>query len=405
MKIINLKAENIKKVTAVEITPDGNMVVIGGKNGEGKSSVLDSIFYALGGKAGICSEPLRQGSSKGRVVCDLDDLTVTRTFTKKGGGVLTVANKDGLRHTSPQAVLDNLVGKIAFDPLEFTKMDSHKQVETLKTLVGLDFTKLDAQRKGLYDERTFVHKEGDKLKIQLDSMPDYSDVPDEAVSISNLMGELQRAQEQNRKNDEAKADFERLNEKAAQKQAEIEELRAALEAINTELKKRQPLVDSLEYLNTEAIQEEIANAEETNAMVRGKAERAEVETAHQNKQSEYKFLSDQIKEIDNRKTTTLASAKFPIPGLSFNDDNIVTYQGLPFDQASSAEQLRVSVAMGIAMNPKLRVLLIRDGSLLDEENLQAIAQMAEAADAQIWLERVGDGTECQVIIEDGHVKQ
>lgn len=85
-------------------------------------------------------------------------------------------------------------------------------------------------------------------------------------------------------------------------------------------------------------------------------------------------------------------------------NGVVLYQDIPLDQCSSAERLRVSVSIGLAMNPKLKVLLIRDGSLLDEDNLQMIATMAEKADAQVWIERVGDGEECSVVIEDGQVR-
>ena len=110
-----------------------------------------------------------------------------------------------------------------------------------------------------------------------------------------------------------------------------------------------------------------------------------------------------ISEIDERKRAELAAAEFPVAGLGFDDDGVLL-NDLPFSQASSAEKLRVSVAMGLAMNPRLRVLLIRDGSLLDEESLGIIQEMAEKSDAQIWIERVGEGAECQVIIEDGSIK-
>jgi hypothetical protein len=94
----------------------------------------------------------------------------------------------------------------------------------------------------------------------------------------------------------------------------------------------------------------------------------------------------------------------PIEGLALNEEG-VTFNDLPFSQCSSAEQLRISVAMGLALNPKLKVLLIRDGSLLDEESMKALAEQAAAADAQVWLERVGDKDKCAVIIEDGAVKE
>ena len=88
--------------------------------------------------------------------------------------------------------------------------------------------------------------------------------------------------------------------------------------------------------------------------------------------------------------------------IGFGDEG-VTFNGLPIEQASSAEQTRVAVAIGLAANPELPVVLIRDGSLLDEDSLAAVAKQAAERGAQVWIERVGDGKECSVIIEDGEV--
>ena len=49
MQIVELRAENVKRLSAVTIRPTGPVVEITGKNEAGKSSVLDSIWMALGG--------------------------------------------------------------------------------------------------------------------------------------------------------------------------------------------------------------------------------------------------------------------------------------------------------------------------------------------------------------------
>ena len=100
----------------------------------------------------------------------------------------------------------------------------------------------------------------------------------------------------------------------------------------------------------------------------------------------------------------IASAEFPVEGLGF-DETGVTMNDLPFVQASDALKLRVSVAMGMKMNPELRVLLIRNGSLLDEDNLAMIAEMAEESNSQVWLEKVGKSDDVTVLIEDGMVAE
>jgi hypothetical protein len=92
-----------------------------------------------------------------------------------------------------------------------------------------------------------------------------------------------------------------------------------------------------------------------------------------------------------------------VPGLALGESG-PTFNGVPLSQASGAERLRVSVAIGLALNPRLRVLLVRDASLLDENSLRLVAEMAQDAGAQVWLERVGDGDPGAVIIADGQVQ-
>jgi hypothetical protein len=151
------------------------------------------------------------------------------------------------------------------------------------------------------------------------------------------------------------------------------------------------------------IRQRIADAEGTNAKARANAERARVAAELEEARARAGALTALIDALDADKAMQLAEAKFPVEGLAF-DEGGVRLNGVPFSQASAAEQLRVSVAMGLAMNPRLRVLLIRDGSLLDDDSLALVAAMAAESDAQVWMERVGDGAECSVVIEDGAVR-
>lgn len=409
MKIIQLEAQNVKKLKAVEIRPDGNLVVIGGKNGAGKSSVLDSISYALAGKSSHPSQPVRDGEKKAKVVCDLGDLIVKRTITATGGGTLTIENKDGAVFKSPQSILDALVGKLTFDPLAFANMDLKKQVGTLKNLVGLDFEDLDQERKQVYEKRTVVNSEAKKLEAKLNDLPEYPNVPDEELSIASLLDTLQKTVEHNKMIREAKRQLEgsidarrKLSVEIAELERRLNMLKVKHDELSDQIAQRKAEVDAMEELDEGVIKEKIAVAEETNKQVRENKERARVEEALDRAKKFSAELTAQLKAIDKEKAAALASAKFPVEGLSFDSDRVY-YNGIPFNQASSAEQLRVSVAIGLAMNPKLKVLLIRDGSLLDEDNLALISNMAAEADAQVWIERVGAGKECQVIIEDGEI--
>ena len=56
------------------------------------------------------------------------------------------------------------------------------------------------------------------------------------------------------------------------------------------------------------------------------------------------------------------------------------------------------------MNPKLKVMLIRDGSLLDDNSMKLLVEEADKSGAQIWIEVVGNRADCSVVIEDGEIQ-
>ena len=153
----------------------------------------------------------------------------------------------------------------------------------------------------------------------------------------------------------------------------------------------------------DAIKARIGSAEATNKKVRANQRYADISVDLSECKDHADHLTGQIADVDAEKRQRVEDAEYPIPDLAVDDDGVL-FNELPLAQASGAEQLRVSVALGIAMNPKLRVLLVRDGSPLDETSLAMVAEMAEKADAQVWLERVGEDDATSVVIEDGRVR-
>lgn len=412
-KIIKLTSENVKRLKAVEITPEGNLVIIGGRNAQGKTSVLDSILYALGGKAAIQAKPLREGEEKGKIVVELENLIVTRTFTASGGGTLKVENKEGAQFKSPQAILDGLTGQLAFDPLEFSRMEPRKQLDTLRELVGLDFSEEDAKRKELYEERTAVNRDGKNLAAQYDAAPHHDDAPENETPLSELLEEQARLDDAQRAHDEAVRTSDTLVgmeadliDDIADLEMRLAEKRENLDEVRKKIKQQAKVVNERPDMGNALaeIRKRIATADEANRKARENKRRAEIAAQLEKKRAESQQLGEQIKKLDTSKAAKIAAAAFPIDGLSIGDDGVL-YNGIPLSQASAAEQLRVSVAIGIAANPKLRVMLIRDGSLLDDESLAIVANMAQQSDTQVWMERVGKGEECSVIIEDGQIQE
>lgn len=436
MKILRLTAENIKRLSVVEIQPDGSpVIVIGGKNGAGKSSVLDSIAMALGGADLIPGRPVRAGQTKAKVQVDLGDLIVTRTFTEAGGGTLVVANKDGARYPSPQAMLDKLIGRLSFDPLEFERMPPKQQRDTLRALVGLDTTGLDSDIKALYDERTVINRQVKQQEGQLAGMALYKDAPTEPISLSSLSAELEAADQTRELLDVARrayeaqqavvdgarrmverhqADAAGVRRRIAELQRQLSDVetseRAALAQLDTdeqalEETREQGAAAKAALIDHAPIRERIKASEMVNAKVRANAGRVAFEAGIEQQRKASKALSEEIGKLEAEKQARLAGVTFPVPGLSISDDG-VTMNDLPFEQASQAQRLRASVAIGLALNPKLKVLLVREGSALDSDSMKLLAELAADADAQVWLERVAESKDgVSVLIEDGAVKQ
>lgn len=409
LRVVKLSAENYKRLSAVEITPDldAATVTIAGRNAQGKSSVLDAIWAALSNTAAArgttTTRPIRDGEKTARVTVDLGDIIVTRKW-EGDKNTLIVESADGARFPSPQKMLDDLIGRLSFDPLAFASLPAKAQQAELLNLVELPFNpvELAAKRKGLFDQRADIGREGKQLKGQLDGYPlPTADLPETELSVSQLVSELRAAQGQ----EQARADAERGAERAARVIAEAEETlkiaRRDLEVAQERLTGLPEMRDLAASLS--AIETQIDNAESINNSVRTEAERKRIEEKSNAKRVEYKSLTSQLEQLDKSKSEALSNAKFPVDGLGFDDDG-VTYNGVPFAQASSAERLRVSVAMAMALNPKIRVIRIADGSLLDSENLAVIEAMAAEQGFQVWIEVVDETGAIGVVIEDGAVK-
>jgi DNA repair exonuclease SbcCD ATPase subunit len=443
MKIAGLIAENIKRLTVVEINPEGNLVTIGGKNGSGKSSVLDAIAWALGGKDLVPSEPIRKGESFAKIELDLGEFIVTRKFNRDKIDVsvhgkpdqwiwgetkssLSVRNKEGASYASPQAMLDKLLGKLTFDPLKFAQERADAQARIIRDLVGLDFTALDAQKKAAYDKRTELNRQVKAKKAVLDALPQHQGVPAEESSMDQVSQEMLRAETLRKTRDDivrkvtssenrvanTKRLAEEIFDRAIMLERQFRDTQALLEKTREELAGEQKLLESIhkeakeaedKVPNVDTLRQRVSEIEETNRKVRENKAHAAAAEELSRLNGRVAVLSTEIAEVEQKKQASLEEAEFPIAGLGLTDEGL-TFNGVPFEQASTAEQLRTSVAIGLALNPKLKVLLVRNGNALDAESMQIVAKMAEKADAQVWMEYVTqDAGKVEVMLEEGHV--
>lgn len=412
MKILRLTAENVKRLSAVEIAPDpdGNLVIIGGRNAQGKTSVLDSIMIALDGKA-IPEKPIRKGTDKAVVTLDLGDLVATRTITEKGG-TLKVTKKDGTPVAGPQTILNSLISSISFDLLEFAGKSPKEQAAILRSLVGLDLSEQDGKYAKLFEQRRVVNREVARLEGVL-SQRTYHSGPGcaELVNTVDVAKEIESETEMTRKYNEAQQNLNNWKASIKSKKEQIAELEARLASMKEGLKTDEHTHDSLEAKfnkmhpgETAELQQRLMDAEITNQKFRDNEAYAVTKDELETAQTESAGLTMVLEKIIEQKEKLTKAAKFPVPGLGFGEDGVLL-NGLPFEQASGAERLRASVAIGAALNPKLKVSIVRDGSLLDDDNLKLLAESAAEHDVQVWIERVGSHDESAIIIEDGMVQE
>lgn len=451
LRIIKLSVSNFKNLRAIDITPKGSVVRVTGKNSAGKSSVLDAIQSALAGKDAVPSEPLRRGQSKGGVVLTMSNgWEVHETFTE-AGRYLKVIKEGGEAFKSPQAMLDELgTSGLLFDPLEFTRQKPQDQAATLLRLAGVDLTKIKAKRDDAYAERTVINRQlkeaqavlaekkkavgdpiseaeaaeaADLLKQINEANADLAEAERaarEAVSVANAKVAMVNTIDQNyqERSAEIAQEIARLQKKQKELDAQHFEASAAattaadnateardeaLQAVDETKAARDELAAGIDIEDLKKTVTQSSASSETRAAAKAQAEIV-------NKlDSQSTALTKAIEASDAAKAKMLAEAKLPIDGLIVDTDGVVRFNGTPLDQAAMNEKMKVSIAVGMAMQKPggLHVMLARDGSLLDQDSIAMLTEWSELHGWQIWLEETTDGEDIAgaVVIEAGELKE
>ncbi len=410
MRIHQIEVSNVLKIKDVTAKFDPHFQVVGGRNAQGKSSLIQAIWLALGG--GNASKetvlPIRHGETKASVVLDLGDLIVTRSWTAKGTR-LTVKTPEGAGFTSPQAQLDKLMGKFSFDPLAFTRLSAREQRELLISLVDMpvDIHELDKERAALYQERLETGRRRDAFG----TVTVNPNLPAELVSSAAILADIRELEARNKARTHAQwelmaqqSEKNAVKERVERLRRELAEAETRLAHIGGRVEEAEKLVCDLgeEQEDPRSLHMQLEGVEETNALIRENNQARERREEQSLLGDAYAKLNQELHELDEIRRSALEGASFPVPGLGFSDDG-VTFNGVPFSQASSAEKIRVSFAIGASMDPDLRVMRILDGSLLDDDSMAILREMAAGHDYQLVVERVGSGDEGALILEDGEL--
>jgi DNA repair exonuclease SbcCD ATPase subunit len=437
MKVLELVAENFKKIRIVEIQPKGHVVQLTGKNGQGKTSVLDALWFVLKGQKALPLKAVRKGAERMKVQLKTVEFTVTRTLAANGTlpTMELKMNKGFEQDGTPQKFLDSIIGDLAFDPLEFIRMDPKARVETLRKAVKLDVDVDDLNNANTLDyaERALVNKEVKQLEGQLAGMVTLEGLPQEKLDEAAILKQLNEAGEANRKAQEvfrakqalgaqvgvARSAFEN-NERTVETQTHrITELELQLKTAKDALKAAQgqsrelgkalhnaetayEAAPSGEPVDVGALTAELQAAQRTNRAIDDRTQYDAVKAKLDAKTKEARSFTTKMENREEQKRNALANAKMPIEGIAFGDTDVI-YNGLPLENLGEGEAIKVSARIGMALNPKMRVMRIPHGEALDESGLAILAQLAEENDFQIWMARVDSSGKVGLVLEDGMI--
>lgn len=435
MTVVALKVDAFKRIRAAHVTPSPTgLVPVRGKNGAGKSSLIEAMLAALLGKAGAQELPITEGEPGAKVSIDLGDLRVTKTWSRDSGGAaqakLTVEGANGALLKSPQAILDNLVGRFA-DPVAFLAMKPADQVKTVLGVLGLDraLEELEARAQEQYDYRREVWREKDRTEKALDQLARElaaEELPQATGNVEELARALEAANQNNGRMDalqrarataealgsEARARHGRLREEharivneIARAEEELVERREQWERATAELRTMAPIDTTPITAQLRALEDAQRGIARRELLTRHQEEATAASSIHADAEAALAATRAEIAEL-------LGAARFPVEGMAYDPEaKLLTVrstggQPIPFGQASQAERLRISTAIAMAGSQAIRVLFIREGSLLDDDSLALVAGLAEQHGFQLWCEIVDSSREgAGVYIEDGQAFQ
>jgi len=429
-----IRVHNVKGAKHIEHDLEGtHLYVIGGKNGQGKSSGgIDAFLYALRGKS-VPKGVVRDGESEGSVQLILEGipdtmgphpkLVVTREFRKGKSASLEIRPvcemPEDERWNSPigapQAFLDSLCGPQTFDPMAFVEKSPTEQSKILLDMAGVDLEEIDTEHKRLLEKKRASDKECSAAKYDFESAPFHEDAPDEEVSTDGILKQIADGNAVNASNQRCREELEKCKKheddcisEVERLMKELSEAESKLAAASARVTKGNTHCNGLVDVSIDALTQELATISDTNQKVAINRDRAEKERKLELCQCGGRQWPIALQKCRDLKKQSLSEANWPVQGILFDETAGVTYNGIPVANLSAAEQIDMSVALGAAFLPNLRTMVIRHGSLMDWDMLEKVEQSAIKHDCQLIVEVVtrspSDESHCTVIIENGEIR-
>lgn len=405
IKINSFELENVKRVHHVKLepTPEG-LTVIGGKNAQGKTSILDAIAWALGGDKFRPDKAVNdQAQTNPKLRVELSNgLIVER---KGANGSLYVTDPSGKK--AGQTLLDSFIEKLALNLPKFMDSSDKEKAQTLLKIIGVEeeLTELEEKEKTLYNERLLQGRIADQKKAAFEEMDPYiQDVPRDPISVAELVRQQQEILGRNGQRQQWAREYDNILKDIERVENIIEQNKRTLAELQEKARHAAKSPKELKMESTEEIEASIANAEEINRSVEFNQRKKKAEDEMTETAQVYEALSEQIEEVRQEKRKLLEGADLPLPELSIEEGSL-TYKGHTWGDMSAAEQLRVAAAIIRKLNPECGFILMDKLEQFDIDTMREFGEWIEAQGLQVIATRVSTGSECQIIIEDGYVKK
>lgn len=400
--INEFEAENVKRIRAVKLHPSPTgLTIIGGNNGQGKTSVLDSIAWALGG------EKFRPTDAKNK-----DSVIPPYLHVTLSNGLVVERNgkNSSLKVTDPsgekagQKLLDSFIGTLALDLPKFMNASNTEKAKILLNILGVgdQLEELNNQERKIYDERTAIGRIADQKEKYAKEQPYYSDVPEAPISSADLIKQQQEILARNGQRQQWIRDYDKYQAEYNSIVEQIDLLKERLHEVDEKVKASEHSPRELQMESTEELEASLANIEETNRKVRANLDKEKAEDDARQYRRQYDQLTDQIENIRNEKKSLLDHADLPLEGLCVENGNLI-YNGEQWDCMSSSDQLKVATAIVKKLNPECGFVLIDKLEQMDMQTLKEFGDWLELEGLQVIATRVSTGDECSIIIEDGAV--
>lgn len=408
IKINSLELENVKRVKAVKLEPTKNgLTVVGGKNNQGKTSVLDAIAWALGGAKYKPSQAQREGSLvEPQLHIELSNGMVVERLGKNG--TLKVTDPSGQKGN--QSLLDGFISQFALDLPKFMEADKNTKAKILLQIIGVgdQLSVFDKQESELYNRRTEIGRIADQKKKYADEMVQWDGVPEEIISAAELIQQQQEILARNGRNQELRNQVNNLETQKTLLEQRIEEAQKTLNAMHEQFAE---LMEKLSIANTNAkdlqdestaeLEESIANIDSTNAKVRDNLNKQRAQEEADEYKRQYGDLTTQIEEVRKSRMELLNGVEMPLDDLSVQDGELV-YKGQKWDNMSGSDQLKVATAIVRKTNPQCGFVLLDKLEQMDIDTMNEFGKWLQDNNLQAIATRVSTGDECSIFIEDGY---